>query len=164
MSSCIIYAGTFDPITNGHLDIIQRAARLFPQLIVAVANNPSKKPLFSLEQRIELVEQSCQSLHNVKVIGFSGLLVDLAKEYQAISLIRGIRGSDDIDYEIQLAQLNQKLAGELETVFLPSSVEWRYLSSTMVREIYYHHGDVSQFVPNVVSQALLTLRNNDETR
>lgn len=157
MNQTVIYAGTFDPITNGHLDIIQRSSRLFGKVIVAVAKNPSKQPLFSLEQRVELVKQSCLHLKNVEVIGFSGLLVDFAKEYGATSLVRGIRGADDIEYEIQLAQLNQKLSGNLETIFLPPAVEWRYLSSTMIREIYRHQGDVAQFVPTVVVDALKRL-------
>ena len=157
MNQTVIYAGTFDPITNGHLDIIQRSNRLFGKVIVAVAKNPSKQPLFSLEQRVELVKQSCQHLKNVEVIGFSGLLVDFAKEYGATSLVRGIRGADDIEYEIQLAQLNRKLSGNLETIFLPPAVEWRYLSSTMIREIYRHQGDVAQFVPPVVVDALKRL-------
>lgn len=155
----VIYAGTFDPITNGHLDIIQRAARLFDTLIVAVAHNPSKQPLFSLEQRVELVKQSTADLTNVSVIGFSGLLADLAQNEQAVSLIRGLRGADDIEYEIQLAQLNQKLAGQLETIFFPPSVEWRYLSSTMIREIYRHQGDVAQFVPKAVNEAIKRLKS-----
>lgn len=150
----VIYAGTFDPITNGHLDIIERVARQFEQVIVAVAQNPSKQPLLSLAQRVELVEQSCLAWNHVRVVGFSGLLVDLAKEHNAACLVRGIRGADDIDYEIQLAQLNNKLANTLDTLFFPPSVEWRYLSSTMVREIYRHGGDISQFVPQAVNLAL----------
>lgn len=150
----VIYAGTFDPITNGHLDIIERVARQFGQVIVAVAQNPSKQPLLSLAQRVQLVEQSCLVWNNVRVVGFSGLLVDLAREHNATCLVRGIRGADDIDYEIQLAQLNNKLASPLETLFFPPSVEWRYLSSTMVREIYRHGGDISQFVPQAVNLAL----------
>ncbi|VEB26678.1 phosphopantetheine adenylyltransferase [Actinobacillus lignieresii] len=154
MSYTVIYAGTFDPITNGHLDIIERASELFGQVIVAVAKNPSKQPLFSLEERTALVRQSCAHLANVQAVGFSGLLADFAKQHQAKALVRGIRGSDDIEYEIQLAQLNDKLSGRLDTVFLPPSVTWRYLSSTMVREIYRHQGDVAQFVPNAVLCAL----------
>lgn len=149
-----IYAGTFDPITNGHLDIIQRSARLFNKLLVAVAQNPSKQPLFSLTERVSLVEQACANLANVRVIGFSGLLAELASNHNATTLIRGIRGTDDIEYEIQLAQLNNKLAGNLETLFLPPAVEWRYLSSTMVREIHKHGGEVAPFVPECVVQAL----------
>ena len=155
MKEISIYAGTFDPISHGHLNIIERAARLFDQVIVAVAKNPSKQPLFSLEERVSLVEQSCAHLTNVQEVGFSGLLADLAKQHQAKTLIRGIRGSDDVEYEIQLAQLNNQLAGELETIFFPPSVTWRYLSSTMIREIYKHHGDIAPFVPEVVMQALV---------
>lgn len=154
MSYNVIYAGTFDPITNGHLDVIRKASALFGKVIIAVAKNPSKQPLFDLEQRVELVKQSCTEFENIEIIGFSGLLADLAKEQNAKALIRGIRGADDIDYEIQLAQLNHKLSGDIETIFFPPSVEWRYLSSTMVREIYRHNGDVSQFVPQAVKNAL----------
>lgn len=149
-----IYAGTFDPITHGHLDIIQRASRLFERLTVAVAQNPSKQPLFSLTERVSLVEQACANLANVRVIGFSGLLVELANQEGADCLVRGLRGADDIEYEIQLAQLNHKLSGQLETLFLPPAVEWRYLSSTMVREIHKHGGDVTPFVPLCVVAAL----------
>lgn len=153
-----LYAGTFDPITYGHLDIIRRTAKLFDTLTVAVAHNPSKQPLFSLTERVELVQQATADLTNVSVIGFSGLLVDLAKNEQASCLVRGLRGADDIEYEIQLAQLNQKLAGELETLFLPPAVEWRYLSSTMIREIHKHGGDVKPFVPECVSDAIKRLK------
>lgn len=149
-----IYAGTFDPITHGHLDIIQRASRLFERLTIAVAQNPSKQPLFSLTERVSLVEQACANLANVRVIGFSGLLVELAKQEGADCLVRGLRGADDIEYEIQLAQLNHKLSEQLETLFLPPAVEWRYLSSTMVREIHKHGGDVTPFVPLCVASAL----------
>lgn len=141
MAKPVIYAGTFDPITNGHLDIIQRASALFEQIIVAVAKNPSKQPLFSLAQRIELVEKSCQHLTNIKVIGFEQLLVDFATQHNAVALLRGVRGSNDLDYEIGLAQLNHQLSGKLDTIFLPPSIKWRHLSSTMIREIYRHHGN-----------------------
>lgn len=162
MSYTVIYAGTFDPITNGHLDIIYKASRLFSNVIVSVAKNPSKQPLLSFEERVELVRQSCAELDNIEVIGFSGLLADFAKQHNAKALIRGIRGADDIDYEIQLAQLNHKLSGDLETIFFPPSVEWRYLSSTMVREIYRHKGDISQFVPQAVKNALDFTKSSGE--
>lgn len=155
-----IYAGTFDPITNGHLDIIARAAALFDKLIVAVAKNPSKNPLFELEERAELVRQSTARLANVEIVPFSGLLADFAQVHNADCLIRGLRGSDDLEYEIQLAQLNGKLADKLETVFFPPAVEWRYLSSTMVREIFRHHGDIGQFVPPAVVQAVQHQQKN----
>lgn len=154
MTETVIYAGTFDPISNGHLNIIERASRLFDQVLVAVAKNPSKQPLFSLEERVELVQACCAHFGNVQAVGFSGLLADFAKQHQAKTLVRGIRGSDDIEYEIQLAQLNNELAGELDTVFFPPAVQWRYLSSTMIREIYKHHGDISPFVPPLVMQQL----------
>lgn len=154
MNNVVIYAGTFDPITNGHLDIIQRAARLFDKVVVAVAKNPSKQPLFSLGERTELVKNACQTFNNVETISFSGLLADFAKQHQATALLRGIRGRDDLEYEIQLAQLNNKLAGQLETIFLPPSPEWRYLSSTMVREIYKHDGNIQPFVPDCVINLL----------
>ena len=154
MKNIVIYAGTFDPITNGHLDIIQRTASLFDKIIVAIAKNPSKQPMFSLEERTALVEQSCHALVNVQAVSFSGLLADFAKQYEATALVRGIRGSDDLEYEIQLAQLNDKLAHGLETIFLPPSVEWRYLSSTMVREIHKHQGNIEPFVPACVIELL----------
>lgn len=152
-----LYAGTFDPVTNGHLDIIQRAAKLFDKVIIAVAKSPSKNPLLELEQRASLVQQSTSHLDNVEIIAFSGLLADFAKQHNADCLVRGLRGADDIEYEIQLAQLNQKLAGELETLFFPPAVEWRYLSSTMVREIFRHQGNVAQFVPACVNETLKRL-------
>lgn len=154
MSYTVIYAGTFDPITNGHLNVIERAAKLFGKIIVAVAQNSSKQPLFSLKERTELVARSCAHLPNVQAVEFSGLLADFARRHQAQALLRGIRGSDDIEYEIQLAQLNDQLAGGLETFFLPPAVQWRYLSSTMVREIYRHQGDIARFVPSHVITAL----------
>lgn len=147
----VIYPGTFDPITKGHLDIIQRVALLFPKVIVAVAKNPSKQPLLTLDERVNLVTQSVSAITNVTVVGFEGLLVDLAKQHQIQTLIRGIRGSDDIEYEIQLSQLNHTLSNQsVQTIFIPPALEWRYLSSTMVREIYRHQGDIRPFVPDAV--------------
>lgn len=145
-----IYAGTFDPITNGHLDIIERAAKLFGQVVVAVANNPSKQPLIDWQTRVALVAQSVAHLPNVQAVGFGGLLAEFAADQNANVLIRGIRSADDVEYEIQLAQLNHKLNPQLDSLFLPPSVQWRYLSSTMVREIYRHHGDIQAFVPPAV--------------
>lgn len=145
-----IYAGTFDPITNGHLDIIERAAKLFGQVVVAVANNPSKQPLIDWQTRVALVAQSVAHLPNVQAVGFGGLLAEFAADQNANVLIRGIRSADDVEYEIQLAQLNHKLNPQLDSIFLPPSVQWRYLSSTMVREIYRHHGDIQAFVPPAV--------------
>ncbi|NBI12664.1 pantetheine-phosphate adenylyltransferase [[Haemophilus] felis] len=154
----VIYPGTFDPITNGHLDIIQRSAALFPKVLVAVAANPNKKPLFSLSERLNLVRQSVCELHNVEVIAFEGLLADLLKQKQIHAIIRGVRSANDFDYELQLAHLNRLLSEGVESIFLPPSERWSYLSSTMIREIHLHQGDVSQLVPKPVHQALLNLK------
>lgn len=150
----VIYPGTFDPITNGHLDIIQRSAVLFPQVLVAVAHNPSKKPLFSLEERVELVRQSVSHLDNVKVMGFADLLANVVQQQQISAIIRGMRTTMDFEYELQLAHLNRQLTQGVESLFLPSTEQWSYVSSTIVREIHLHGGDVSQFVPTPVVEAL----------
>lgn len=154
MSVNVIYPGTFDPVTNGHLDLIQRASRLFGHVTVAVAASPSKQPLFTLDERVELLRQSVAALPNVTVIGFKGLLVDLAKAQQATVLLRGVRGVTDFDYEHQLANMNRRLMPELETVFLTPSEQWSFISSTLVREIALHGGDVSEFVPAAVLDVL----------
>lgn len=118
MTNKVIYPGTFDPVTNGHTDLIGRAARLFDQVVVGVANSPSKRPLFDLDERVQLARQVTAHLPNVKVVGFSGLLVDFAKEQQANVLIRGLRAVSDFEYEFQLANMNRRLMPELESVFL----------------------------------------------
>ncbi|MFL1908825.1 pantetheine-phosphate adenylyltransferase [Plesiomonas shigelloides] len=154
MMTNIIYPGTFDPVTNGHLDLIQRASRLFGHVTVAVAASPSKQPLFTLDERVELLRQSVATLPNVTVIGFKGLLVDLAKAQHSTVLLRGVRGVTDFDYEHQLANMNRRLMPELETVFLTPSEQWSFISSTLVREIALHGGDVSEFVPAAVLDVL----------
>ncbi|MGL5409347.1 pantetheine-phosphate adenylyltransferase [Plesiomonas shigelloides] len=154
MARRLIYPGTFDPITLGHLDVITRSLRLFDELIIAVAANPTKKPMFTLEERVQLVQQSTSHLSGVQVIGFTGLLADLAKEYQANGLLRGVRGTTDFDYEFQLAAINRRLNPGLETVFLTPTEEWSALSSTIVREVAVHGGDISGFVSPSVHQAL----------
>lgn len=154
MSVNVIYPGTFDPVTNGHLDLIQRASRLFGHVTVAVAASPSKQPLFTLDERVELLRQSVAALPNVTVIGFKGLLVDLAKAQHSTVLLRGVRGVTDFDYEHQLANMNRRLMPELETVFLTPSEQWSFISSTLVREIALHGGDVSEFVPAAVLDVL----------
>lgn len=145
-----IYPGTFDPITLGHWDMVSRATRIFSKVIIAVAANTGKKPLFSLEQRIAMIRASTQNLPSVQTLGFEGLLVDLAKQQQAVVIIRGVRSMGDFDYEMQLAQMNRRLMPELETLFLPPSAELQMLSSTFVREIATMGGDVSQLVPKEV--------------
>ncbi|CUS47576.1 MAG: pantetheine-phosphate adenylyltransferase CoaD [Idiomarinaceae bacterium HL-53] len=149
-----IYPGTFDPVTNGHTDLIERASKLFSDVIVAVAANTSKKPLFSLEERVELVEKATAHLDNVRVIGFSGLLADLAKEQEARVLVRGLRAVADFEYEFQLANMNRRLNAELESVFLTPSEENSFISSTLVKEVALHKGNVRQFVAGHVADAL----------
>ena len=156
MHTKAIYPGTFDPITNGHIDLVERAAKLFNQVIVGVANNPSKKPRFTLDERVKLAIAVTNHLDNVIVVGFSGLLVDFAKEYQATVLIRGLRAVSDFEYEFQLANMNRRLYPELESVFLTPAEQNSFISSTLVKEVALHGGDVSQFVPDIVSAALNT--------
>ncbi len=149
-----IYPGTFDPVTNGHADLIERASRLFSEVIVGIAASPSKKPRFDLAQRVALLEAVTSHLPNVSVVGFSGLLVDFAKDHQANVLIRGLRAVSDFEYEFQLANMNRRLSPDLESVFLTPAEENSFISSTLVKEVALHNGDVSQFVHPVVKQAL----------
>ncbi|WP_419237047.1 pantetheine-phosphate adenylyltransferase [Photobacterium leiognathi subsp. mandapamensis] len=155
MTTRVIYPGTFDPITNGHLDLIERAAAMFDHVIVGVAFNPSKKPLFDLNERVELAGKITQHLDNVEIVGFSGLLVDFAKEHNANILVRGLRAVSDFEYEFQLANMNRRLMPELETVFLTPAEENSFISSTIVKEVALHKGDVSQFVDPLITEALL---------
>lgn len=149
-----IYPGTFDPITNGHADLIQRASNMFSEVIVAIASNPSKQPLFSLEERVSLITQVCHKLDNVTVTGFTGLLADFAKHNGADILIRGLRAVSDFEYEFQLANMNRRLNPDLESVFLTPSEENSFISSTLVKEVALHKGNVSQFCHPIVNEAL----------
>lgn len=149
-----IYPGTFDPVTNGHSDLIERASKLFDEVIIGIAESPSKKPRFTLEERVELIETVCGHLPNVKVIGFSGLLVDLAKKHNASVLLRGVRTVADFEYEFQLASANRSLHNDLETVFLTPKEGYSFISSTIVKEVALHGGDVSEFVHPKVKTAL----------
>ncbi|HIF9130117.1 TPA: pantetheine-phosphate adenylyltransferase [Photobacterium damselae] len=151
MTTRVIYPGTFDPITNGHLDLIERAAAMFDTVIVGVAYNPTKKPLFDLDERVALAQSVTQHLPNVEIVGFSGLLVNFAKEHNANVLVRGLRAVSDFEYEFQLANMNRRLMPELETVFLTPAEENSFISSTIVKEVALHKGDVNQFVPQEVS-------------
>ena len=150
----VIYPGTFDPITNGHLDIIDRSAVNFPRVLVAVANSPSKKPLFSLDERVELVRQSVAHLSNVEVFGFSDLLANVIKQHNISAIIRGVRTTTDFEYELQLAALNRLLTKGVDSLFFPPAEKWAFVSSTIVREIYLHGGDVAELVPVPVFNAL----------
>ena len=150
----VIYPGTFDPITNGHLDIIERSAVIFPRVLVAVANSPSKKPLFSLDERVELVRQSVAHLSNVEVFGFSDLLANVVKQHNISAIIRGVRTTTDFEYELQLAALNRLLTKGVDSLFFSPAEKWAFVSSTIVREIYLHGGDVAELVPVPVFNAL----------
>jgi pantetheine-phosphate adenylyltransferase len=141
--------GTFDPVTNGHLDIIERAAGLFDEVVVAVVANPSKEPMFSLDERRRMLEESLESLENVRVDSFEGLLVDYARERGVRAVVKGIRAISDFDYELQMAQMNHRLAG-VETCFIPTNPIWSYLSSSLVKEVARLGGDVSGLVPDHV--------------
>ena len=154
MHTRAIYPGTFDPITNGHADLIERASRVFDEVIVGIAANPSKKPLFSLEERVSLISTVTSELDNVTVIGFSGLLAEFARTENATILIRGLRAVADFEYEFQLANMNRRLNPDLESVFLTPSEENSFISSTLVKEVALHHGDVGQFCHPAVKVAL----------
>lgn len=159
MSVVAIYPGTFDPLTLGHLDIIQRSAGLFERLIVAIALNPSKKPLFSLEERVALARQATANLPNVEVIGFNSLLAQLAAQHRATVLIRGVRSVSDFDYERQLAQANQQLNPQLETIFMTPKEQYAFLSSTIVKEVARHQGNIENFVSAEIQRAVLAKFN-----
>ncbi|WP_448212508.1 pantetheine-phosphate adenylyltransferase [Colwellia sp. MEBiC06753] len=154
MSVKAIYPGTFDPVTNGHTDLIHRASKLFSEVIVGVAFSPSKKPCFDLDTRVQMIKEVTKDLDNVTVVGFTGLLVDFAKEHQAKVLVRGLRAVSDFEYEFQLANMNRRLYPELESVFLTPAEENSFISSTLVKEVALHKGDVSEFVHPVVKTAL----------
>lgn len=154
MSNVAVYAGTFDPVTLGHVDLVDRASRLFERVIVAVAANSNKKPLFSLEERVALATKVVEHHKNVTVMGFSTLLTDFAAKNGANIILRGIRAVSDFDYEFQLAGMNRYLAPSIESVFLMPSEHCTYLSSRLVREIAALGGDVKQFVPEIVVAAL----------
>ena len=149
-----IYPGSFDPVTYGHLDIIRRSSKLVDELIVGVLCNKAKMPLFSVEERVKMLKEVTKDLRNVRIIPFDGLLVDFAARMEAKLIIRGLRAITDFEYELQMSQTNHKLEPNVETMFLTTSIEYSYLSSTTVREIAAFGGDLSQFVPEAVAAAL----------
>ncbi len=155
MEITAIYPGTFDPVTNGHIDIIARAARLYSKVIVAVADNSNKHPLFELSQRVKLLEDVTAKFGNVSIIGFDNLLVDCAKQHNASVILRGLRAISDFEYEFQLAGMNRRLSPDLETVFLTPAEQYEFISSSMIKEIARLGGDVSSFVPQVVQEHLI---------
>lgn len=154
MHTRAIYPGTFDPITNGHADLIERASQMFSRVIVGIASNPSKKPLFTLEERVEMIKEVTKDLPNVEVRGFTGLLAGFADEINATILIRGLRAVSDFEYEFQLANMNRRLNPKLESVFLTPAEENSFISSTLVKEVALHKGKVDDFCHPVVVKAL----------
>ena len=149
-----IYPGSFDPVTFGHLDIIKRSSKMVDELYVGVLDNSAKTPLFTAEERVKMLEEMTKELTNIKVVKFHGLLIDFASQIQATVLIRGLRAITDFEYELQMAQANHKLNSSIETIFLSTSVEYSYISSTTVKEIGKLGGDITSFVPDVVAKEL----------
>lgn len=147
-----IYPGSFDPVTRGHYDIICRSCKIVDKLIVGVLNNKAKSPLFSVQERVKMLEDVTKDMPNVKIIPFEGLLVDFAHKLDAKVVIRGLRAITDFEYELQMAQTNHKLASDVETIFLTTNLKYSYLSSTMVKEVAAFGGDISQFVPEYIEQ------------
>ncbi|MEW5794933.1 MAG: pantetheine-phosphate adenylyltransferase [Candidatus Zixiibacteriota bacterium] len=153
-----LYPGTFDPVTNGHLSLIERACHIFDEVIVALAVNVGKEPLFTLPERLDLMRQSVSpmpSAAQIRVVSFDGLLADFVREQKATAIIRGLRAVSDFEYEFQMALMNRKLAREAETVFLMPALSWVYLSSSIVKDVAANRGDVSGLVPDPVAAALL---------
>lgn len=150
----VVYPGTFDPITMGHEDIVRRAASLFSEVIVAVASNPGKKPFFDLSERVEMASHVLKDCPNVKVIGFSGLLMQFVQDQGARVVIRGLRAASDFEYEFQLAGMNRKLYPQVESVFLTPSEQFMFISSTLVREVAMLGGDVTQFVSPYIQASI----------
>lgn len=155
-----IYPGSFDPVTLGHMDIISRAAKAVDELIVAVLINSAKKPLFSVEERVSMLEEITRDIPNVKVKSFDGLLVDYAEREEADFIIRGLRAVTDFEYELQIAQSNHIVNPKVDTLFLTTSLEYAYLSSTIVKEIASYGGDISHFVPEQLMERIYTKYNN----
>ena len=149
-----IYPGSFDPVTFGHLDIMTRACNIVDELIIGVLRNKAKMPLFSVEERVKMLEEVTCNLPNVRIIPFEELLVDFAKKMDAKVVIRGLRAITDFEYELQMAQTNQKLQSDIETLFLTTSLDYSYLSSTTVKEVAAFGGDISQFVPEAVADRM----------
>jgi len=154
MNRSALYPGTFDPITNGHQDLVRRAARLFDRVIVAIAANPNKAPMFPLEARVDLARRVLHDLPNVEVLGYSGLTVEFARKHKVAVVVRGLRAMSDFEFEFQLANMSRHLARDIETVFLTPQEQFTFISSTLVREIAVLGGDVGEFVDPIVEAEL----------
>jgi pantetheine-phosphate adenylyltransferase len=149
-----MYPGTFDPITNGHIDLARRAAKMFERVVIAIAANPGKAPLFTLDERIELTRHVLADVKNIEIMGYSGLTVDFARQHGLQAVVRGLRAVSDFDFEFQLATMSRHLSNEVDYVFLMPNEQFMFISSTLIREIASLEGDVSQFVHPVVAEAL----------
>ena len=156
----VIYPGTFDPITNGHIDIAERASDLFDEVVITIAKNPSKTNLFSVEERLEMIREATKHLPNVSCDSFNGLVVNHAREIGAIGMIRGLRAVSDFEYEFQMALMNRKLAEEIKIIFLMPHEKYTYLNSTIIRNLAQFKGDTSCFVPQIVSEKLIEKYQN----
>jgi pantetheine-phosphate adenylyltransferase len=154
MSAKAIYPGSFDPLTNGHVDLIKRGAKLFSHLTVAVLNNPAKEPLFSVEERVEMLEEATRSRENVSVATFGGLMVEFARQQEATAVLRGIRAISDYEFEFQMALMNRRLAPEVETVFLQPAGRYSFVSSRMLKQVFTFGGDITGLVPPEVLKRL----------
>jgi pantetheine-phosphate adenylyltransferase len=154
LTHTVVYPGTFDPITNGHIDLVERAAKLFERVVVAVATSEKKTPLFSLEARVELAQTALEHVNAVEVVPFNGLLIDFVRQHDSRCVLRGLRAVADFEYEFQLANMNRAMSPSFESVFLTPSAELAYISSSLVREIATLGGEVSRFVPTNVAEAL----------
>lgn len=155
MDIIAIYPGTFDPITHGHVDIARRASHLFEKVILAIAESAVKNPLFSLDERVMMAQLALAGLKNVEIMGFSGLMVAFAEQQNANVIVRGLRAVSDFDYEVQLAAVNRKLKPSIETVYMSPEEEYSFISSSFVRDVALHGGDVSQFVHPAVEKSLI---------
>ena len=154
----ILYPGTFDPITNGHADIVRRAARMFDKVVIAIAANPGKAPAFPLEMRVNLARQVLADVKNLEVVGFTELTVDIARKHQLVAILRGLRAVSDFEFEFQMAAMNRHLGPEVETIFMTPAEQFTFISSSLVREIAILGGDVSQFVHPAVEAELKKIK------
>ena len=150
-----VYAGTFDPVTRGHIDVVQRVAAMFDRLIVGVFDTPAKTLLFSTEERLDLIRKTVEHVPNVKVRAYSGLTVEFAKEVGASAIVRGLRSITDLDYEVAMVMMNRKLQPEIDTIFLYTSLEYQFVSSTLIKEVARYNGDITDLVPDHVAAALI---------
>ena len=150
----VLYPGSFDPVTNGHLDVARRASRIFDKVLIAVAENSEKSPLFSTDERMELLRLACSDIRNIEIVAFQGLLVNAVDQYRVCAVIRGIRAVSDFEYEFQMALMNRELNAQCETLFMMPSPEYSYVSSRLIKEIAQCRGDISMFVPHPVAKAV----------